>query len=304
MSTPLEGPKGLKRSTPSTLALPQPAVLFFRNGPPLESPIPRNSAAGSHAGWRPTWRSLASNAIPLPGPVLMLTVPAATFLLVLLLVIFSNLPSPQMLSAFLHRKAQRPPISHLLSTSHPPQATNAESAKSSPTEQKDTGPTCVTAINGILLPFLLRTKLRPAQSSSAANSTLFQIGLPLFPREDSLAEAFELPPLSMEHSFYMPVSAIRGLFSQLLTVPLYRQPNTLGWPYLFFFWLVAAWVKSRAERPSVSGVNRQLHVQIGCKLGIRNRKDELTKQAKRNELQINPKVIKGVNACRKRTRSS
>ena len=39
-------------------------------------------------------------------------------------------------------------------------------------------------------------------------------------------------PLSMEHSFYMPVSAIRGLFSQLLTVPLYRQPNTLGWPYL------------------------------------------------------------------------
>ena len=69
----------------------------------------------------------------------------------------------------------------------------------------------------------------------------------------------------------------------------------------FFFWLVAAWVKSRAERPSVSGVNRQLHVQIGCKLGIRNRKDELTKQAKRNELQINPKVIKGVNACRKRS---
>ena len=42
-----------------------------------------------------------------------------------------------------------------------------------------------------------------------------------------------------------------------------------------FFWLVAAWVKSLAERPSVSVVNRQLHVQIGCKLGIRNRKDEL-----------------------------
>ena len=57
-------------------------------------------------------------------------------------------------------------------------------------------------------------------------------------------------------------------------------------PALVFFWLVAAWVKSRAERPSVSGVNRQLHVQIGCKLGIRNRKDELTKQAKRNKLQI------------------
>ena len=63
----------------------------------------------------------------------------------------------------------------------------------------------------------------------------------------------------------------------------------LSWRLLgFFFWLGAAWVKSRAERPSVSGVNRQLHVQIGCKLGIRNRKDELTKQAKRNKLQIKP----------------
>ena len=44
-----------------------------------------------------------------------------------------------------------------------------------------------------------------------------------------------------------------------------------AWPQPLFFWLVAAWVKSRAERPSVSVVNRQLHVQIGCKLGIRNR---------------------------------
>ena len=57
---------------------------------------------------------------------------------------------------------------------------------------------------------------------------------------------------------------------------------------LLFFWLVAAWVKSRAERPSVSGVNKQLHGQVGCKLVIRNRKDELTKQAKRNKLQIRP----------------
>ena len=64
--------------------------------------------------------------------------------------------------------------------------------------------------------------------------------------------------------------------------------RTILQPDDLFFWLVAAWVKSRAERPSVSGVNRQLHVQIGCKLGIRNRKDELTKQAKRNKLQIKP----------------
>ena len=124
-----------KDPTPSTLALPQPATLFFRKGPPLEPPIPRNSAAGSHAGWPPTWRSLASNAIPLPGPVLMLMVPAATYLLVSLPVIFSNLPSLQIRSAFLHRKAQRPPTSHLLSTSHPPQA-KAESAKSSRPNKK------------------------------------------------------------------------------------------------------------------------------------------------------------------------
>ena len=88
--------------------------------------------------------------------------------------------------------------------------------------------------------------------------------------------------------------------------PALRQNGEI---YYFFFWLVAAWVKSRAERPSVSGVNRQLHVQIGCKLIIRNRKDELTRQAERNKLQItnyklDPKGIKGVNACRNRKRSS
>ena len=71
--------------------------------------------------------------------------------------------------------------------------------------------------------------------------------------------------------------------AKLLNAALDAVPQSL-----FFFCLVAAWVKSRAERPSVSGVNRQLHVQIGCKLGIRNRKDELTKQAKRNKLQIKP----------------
>ena len=70
---------------------------------------------------------------------------------------------------------------------------------------------------------------------------------------------------------------------------LLRNWVRMSWTdFSFFFWLVAAWVKSRAERPSVSGVNRQLHVQIGCKLGIRNRKDELTRQAKRNKLQIKP----------------
>ena len=79
------------------------------------------------------------------------------------------------------------------------------------------------------------------------------------------------------HSGVMPL-LVRDSSAHTDMTHLYTQ--------VFFFWLVAAWVKSRAERPSVSGVNRQLHVQIGCKLGIRNRKDELTKQAKRNKLQI------------------
>ena len=80
-------------------------------------------------------------------------------------------------------------------------------------------------------------------------------------------------------------------------------PHGGGWRG-FFFWLVAAWVKSRAERPSVSVVNRQLHVQIGCKLGIRNRKDEFQSKQSETNYKLDQKVIKGVNACRKRKRSS
>ena len=52
-----------------------------------------------------------------------------------------------------------------------------------------------------------------------------------------------------------------------------------------FFLLGAAWVKSRAERPSVSEVNRQLHIQIGCKLIITVR-DELQRQASQNKFRI------------------
>ena len=71
-----------------------------------------------------------------------------------------------------------------------------------PTEQKDSGPAYITCLTGIMLPFLLRPQLRPGHPTDK----LYQIGLPFFPREDSLAEALELPPLAMEHSFYMPVS--------------------------------------------------------------------------------------------------
>ncbi len=46
------------------------------------------------------------------------------------------------------------------------------------------------------------------------------------------------------------------------TPPFATEP---WWEDLFFL-LDAAWVRSRAERPSVSEVNEQLHVQFGCKL--------------------------------------
>ena len=40
------------------------------------------------------------------------------------------------------------------------------------------------------------------------------------------------PPLDTGRSFYMPLSAPRGLLSQLQQVPFFRIPKTLGWPFL------------------------------------------------------------------------
>ena len=101
-----------------------------------------------------------------------------------------------------------------------------------PTEQRDAGPTYVSAITGILLPFLLRPELRPGHVATSPEAALFQLGLPLFPRDGDLVQALELPPLSMDHSFYMPISSIRDISRRLLQVPFYRQPNTLGWPFM------------------------------------------------------------------------
>ena len=96
-----------------------------------------------------------------------------------------------------------------------------------------------------------------------------------------------LTPSTFAHPFHRLLPPFPILLLHAHSLPSANRTQSVI-PAHSFFWLVAAWVKSRAERPSVSGVNRQLHVQIGCKLGIRNRKDELTKQAKRNKLQIKP----------------
>ena len=139
-------------------------------------------------------------------------------------------PSPPILNVFLLRWLL---TSQLLSTSRPPRETKAASARSSlPNKRIPALPTSP--------PLQLPASSSPFCSVRSCGQVTFPRqplthsfkSASLCPREDSLAEALELPPLAMEHSFYMPVSAIRGLFSQLLTVPLHRQPSTLGWPFL------------------------------------------------------------------------
>ena len=49
---------------------------------------------------------------------------------------------------------------------------------------------------------------------------------------EQLHELVTFPPLDMARAFYMPLSSPRGLFSELLKVPFYRIPKTLGWPFL------------------------------------------------------------------------
>ena len=102
---------------------------------------------------------------------------------------------------------------------------------STQTKQKDAGATQITLRTGILLPLLLRSTYRSDHSYARDGRVFSQLSLPLFPRNDAqLAEAITLlPVLDMEHSFYMPISALPGLFSRLVQVPLYQQPNTLGW---------------------------------------------------------------------------
>ena len=104
-----------------------------------------------------------------------------------------------------------------------------------PDEQTDASGSQVTQFSGILLPFLLKC-------TTVDGTELNQIYLPLFSKKEQLQELVTFPPLDTRRSFYMPLSAPRGLLSQLLQVPFFR----------IFFLLYAAWVRSRAERPSVS----------------------------------------------------
>ena len=48
--------------------------------------------------------------------------------------------------------------------------------------------------------------------------------------DPTLVDIPDLPPLMMDQSFFMPVSAIRSFFQTVSRVPFYRFPKTLGWP--------------------------------------------------------------------------
>ena len=94
-----------------------------------------------------------------------------------------------------------------------------------PDEQTDASGSQVTQLSGILLPFLLKC-------TTIDGTEINQMYLPLLSKKEQLQELVTFPPLDTRRSFYMPLSAPRGLLSQLQQVPFFRIPKTLGWPFL------------------------------------------------------------------------
>ena len=87
-----------------------------------------------------------------------------------------------------------------------------------PDEQTDASGSQVTQFSGILLPFLLKC-------TTVDGTEINQMYLPLFSKKEQLQELVTFPPLDTGRSFYMPLSAPRGLLSQLQQVPFFRIPK-------------------------------------------------------------------------------
>ena len=89
----------------------------------------------------------------------------------------------------------------------------------------------VTQLSGILLPILLRyhmfTSKPDTQGLPVGHLKLHHM---LDTDDPTLVDIPELPPLMLDQSFFMPVSAIRSFFQTVTRVPFYRFPKTLGWP--------------------------------------------------------------------------
>ena len=115
---------------------------------------------------------------------------------------------------------------YLTSVTHPGRTTEEPNSAFS-----DRSAAHVTQLSGILLPILLRyhmfTSKVDTQGLPVGHLKLHHM---LDTDDPTLVDIPDLPPLMMDQSFFMPVSAIRSFFQTVTRVPFYRFPKTLGWP--------------------------------------------------------------------------
>ena len=115
---------------------------------------------------------------------------------------------------------------YLTSVTHPGRTTEEPNSAFS-----DRSAAHVTQLSGILLPILLRyhmfTSKADTQGLPVGHLKLHHM---LDTDDPTLVDIPELPPLMLDQSFFMPVSAIRSFFQTVTRVPFYRFPKTLGWP--------------------------------------------------------------------------
>ena len=115
---------------------------------------------------------------------------------------------------------------YLTSVTHPGRTTEEPNSAFS-----DRSAAHVTQLSGILLPILLRyhmfTSKPDTQGLPVGHLKLHHM---LDTDDPTLVDIPELPPLMLDQSFFMPVSAIRSFFQTVTRVPFYRFPKTLGWP--------------------------------------------------------------------------
>ena len=118
------------------------------------------------------------------------------------------------------------PALYLTSVTHPGRTTEEPNSAFS-----DRSAAHVTQLSGILLPILLRyhmfTSKPDTQGLPVGHLKLHHM---LDTDDPTLVDIPELPPLMLDQSFFMPVSAIRSFFQTVTRVPFYRFPKTLGWP--------------------------------------------------------------------------
>ena len=115
---------------------------------------------------------------------------------------------------------------YLTSVTHPGRTTEEPNSAFS-----DRSAAHVTQLSGILLPILLRYHMFTSKADTQKNPVgHLKLHHMLDTDDPTLVDIPELPPLMLDQSFFMPVSAIRSFFQTVTRVPFYRFPKTLGWP--------------------------------------------------------------------------